>query len=131
MSRLADLLSIHWMAVVFLTAALVAGGGIALLRQRRGTLSYRLIFLASTLGLFGVGGLALPSPWWGFLLVGAALAAFSVTLFVLVLSGRWWAPLGYGLGAVLLLGLGGLVAQPLSEGLLDAFDVALSLRALQ
>ncbi|HEY1860882.1 MAG TPA: VWA domain-containing protein, partial [Gemmataceae bacterium] len=79
----------------------------------------------------GVGGLALPDWWWGLWLAAGAVFVFVVMFFVLVLSGKWWAPLGYAMGALLCLGLGSLVAEPLSESLRDGFDIALSLRPLQ
>src|SRR5437870_12358762 len=104
MRGLSDLIGATWFAAGLLIGALVAGGGVLLLRRRRGTVSYPLLFLAAILGLLGIGGLAMPDPWWGLWLVVGVISVFSVMLLVLVLSGSWWAPLGYALGSLLVPG---------------------------
>jgi len=80
--------------------------------------------------LAGVGGLALPyeaALWLGV----AALAALVVMLIAVITSGWWWAPLGYTVGALLLLSAGGLCADPFGETLVDVCKIALSLEPTQ
>src|SRR5712692_2607073 len=108
MSRLSDLLSTHWFAAVLLVSALLAGGWVFVLRRRRGALSIPLLLITAVLALLGVGGFALPDWWWGLWLTVGAVFTFVVMFFVLVLTGKWWTPLGYAAGALLFFGLGGL-----------------------
>jgi uncharacterized membrane protein len=108
-----------------------AGAWGLLRRQRADALSLPWLVLAASLACFGIGGLALPEEWWGFWLGAAALAVLAGMLLVVVLSGKWWAPLGYAAAAVLLAGFGGMITEPAGDALRDGLDIALSLRALQ
>jgi uncharacterized membrane protein len=84
----------HWLALALPTL------GLALLFLRRW-----LLFALACI-LVGVGGLAIPGGGWGLgiFLAGSGLLVF--LLFVVVISGKWSAGLGYFAAAVLLLGLG-------------------------
>jgi uncharacterized membrane protein len=125
MDRLLHILATHWFGGVLAVVAVLLGV-LLLLRRRRGTWSFPLILFGCTFSLLGIGGLALPAEW-GLWLAMAALAVLAVMLLVVFLSGHWWAPLGYGVGAVLLLGIGGWVTVAASEALSEVGRVVLSL----
>ena len=98
MTRLAELLSLHWFAVLLLAVALALAVA-AVARRGRG-----LGLLAAALALLGLGDF-LPADWAFWLAVAAAALLFGELVF-LILSSHWSAVLGYATGAALLLGLG-------------------------
>jgi hypothetical protein len=127
MSRLADLLSSHWFVSALLAAALLTAGISVYRRQRQGKLHLGLPVLAATLGLLGIGGLAL-SDFWALCLASGVLAGFLLLFVTLLLTGKWWPPVAWALAALLVLGLGGTIAHTASESLTDAYN---SLRTLE
>src|SRR3954469_789698 len=128
MSGPVNFLATHWFAALLLAVALVLG--LFLLRKRGTSAAFWLLLIGSAFALAGVGGLLVPEDWALWLTLGAAAALF-VMLLVVVLTGRWWAPLGYGVGGLLLLGLGGLGADAAGSGLVEAAKVLASLEAIQ
>ncbi len=130
MNWAADFLANHWLSLVLLLAALVLGAFLLVLRQRRQAWSIPLLLLGSSFALLGLGGLTLPFAWalW---LGAAALAILFVMLLVVITSGSWWAPLGYTIGALLLLGIGGVCADPLTEWLSEAGRVVVGMEFTQ
>jgi uncharacterized membrane protein len=126
MSEVFHFLLWRWPALAFLGAAVV----LALLWLRRGHRSPGLLLASSTLALAGSGGLVLPAAVGAWLAAGAAFA-LALLLAVVILTDRWWAPLGYGAGAVLLLGLGAMAARPVGQGLVRAGQFLLGLEPLQ
>src|SRR4051812_49004694 len=115
MTPILDLLRATWPALGLGAVALVAG----LLGLRRSSDNkpgawkcYALGGVAASLALGQLIG-----PTAGVWLFAVALAALLVKLVVVVASGNWYAPLGWALGALALLGLGGLTLRPLTEGL--------------
>jgi Mg-chelatase subunit ChlD/uncharacterized membrane protein len=119
----------HWFAVLLLAVALVMAA-FALRSQLRGALSLGWLLPAAGLALAGAGGLALEPEWGGWIAAGAA-TAFFVMLIVLILTSHWLRPLAYAFGALLALGLGGLVTLAASEGLVEAGRTLASLEPAQ
>jgi uncharacterized membrane protein len=120
MSRLLALFlahwAVYWFADLFLAVALLLGVLLLLRRRRQGTWPPGLAVAVAAFTLAGVGGLALPF-WWGLGVVSGALALLAGMIVVLLLSGSWSAYLGWAAGALLVLGLGGLVSVPVGETL--------------
>jgi uncharacterized membrane protein len=119
MDQLIPFLARHWLAGVLVVVGLLLGALLLLRWRRRGDWSLSLLLGSAGCGLLGVGGLALPAAWAWWLTV-AVLAVWFGMLLVLVLSGHWWAPLGYTAGGLALLGLGGLGAARVGAGLGEA-----------
>src|SRR5437868_3713306 len=107
MSGLVSFLTTHWFAELLLAVALVLG--IFLLRRRGTPAAFGLLLVGAAFALTGLGGLVVPEDWAFWLCMGTAAVLF-VMLLVVVVTGQWWSPLGYGVGGLLLLGLGGLGA---------------------
>ena len=124
MSGLVSFVATHWFAVLLLAVALVLG--IFLLRRRGTPAAFWLLLAGAALALAGLGGLVMLEDWALWLSIGTAAALF-VMLLVVVVTGKWWAPLGYGVGGLLLLGLGGLGAKLIGQGLVEAAGVLASL----
>src|SRR5262249_1507318 len=125
-----DLLAENWFSLLLLLLTLGLGASLLLLRYRRKTWSLPLLLSGSAVGLIGAGGMLLPvdSGLW----IGAAmLAVLFVMLLVVITSGSWWAPLGYTVGAVLLLAIGGAACETVGEWLAETGKVALSLEPTQ
>src|SRR5258707_1229087 len=61
----------------------------------------------------------------------ACRSAAGGMLVVLVTSSHWWAPLGYTVGSLLLLGLGGLGVRAAGDGLTEGFQLIRSLEPTQ
>ena len=118
-----DVLAEHWFSFLLLAIALVLGVSVLNVWRRRGEWSLPLLLVGSAAALLGVGGLALP-VMWGLWLAGAALAILFVMLLMVITTGSWYAPLGYSVGALLLLGLGGAGSSAVA-GRSDATAVAL------
>src|SRR5438874_7752301 len=105
MNRLQDWLMTHWFAGTLVGVALLLGLVLLLLRRRRGSWSVPLLATGGVIGLLGVGGLVLPllPPPVGLWVLLAAVAFLIVMFVVLVVSGYWYAPAGWGAGVVLAL----------------------------
>jgi uncharacterized membrane protein len=116
-----DYLVAHWLALALVVGG-VGWGAILLWRRRR-------VSFAAALVLAGVGGLLLPTSA-GAWVAGLALATLFLMVSVVVLTGRWWAPLGYVAGAAVLVGLGAW-AGPLGRAVVRAGRFLSSLDALQ
>jgi uncharacterized membrane protein len=127
MGRLSNLLSTHWFVFSLFAAGLLAAGFSLFRQQRTGRHSFSLLLLASTLGLLGVGGLAV-SDFWGLCVASVAVGALLLTFVVMLLSGKWWPPLAWTLAALCVIGLGGAITSTASEMLTDAYG---SLRTLE
>lgn len=126
MDSLTHFLATHWFSLLLLGVAL--GLGVLLLRSRRRqeAWSLPLLLFTSAFALASAGGLALRPDWGMWLAVGAA----AVLIFMLVLvvaTGRWSATLGYCVGALILLGLGGFSTVAASESLSEVGKAFLSL----
>lgn len=125
MDRLQHFLVLHWFGAFLLGIGLILGG-LLLWRWRRGAWSLPLLLSSVAFLLVGTGGLALQSAW-GMWLAAGALATLVVMFVIVVLTSRWWAPLGYAMGALLLLGIGGWSTVAASEALNEAGRILLSL----
>jgi uncharacterized membrane protein len=125
-----DLLAEHGLSILLLATALVLGTSLLIVRRRRGAWSLPLLLLSSAFALVGAGGLALPFTWalW---LAGAMLALLFVMLLLVITTGAWSAALGYGIGALLLLGLGGAGNHAVAQGLTEAGNLFVSLEPTQ
>jgi uncharacterized membrane protein len=120
-----DLLATHWFAFLLLVGAL----GLGAAEWWRGGFRNGLAFFplaSAALALLALGGLVVPFDvaFWG---VSLALTALFVALVVVVWTGRWSAPLGWILGGFLLLGLGGLAANAVGQGLVEAGRILIHL----
>ena len=118
----------NWSAVLLLGLAVALPLAPAVRRRR--VPSVAVLLTSASLGVAGVGGLALPVDW-GVWTAASAAAVLFVMLLVLVTTGRWYAPLAYAVGAVLLVGLGSMAAGPVGEGLVEAVHTLRHLEALQ
>lgn len=137
MAYLPDLLANHWFTIFLVTLAGLLGIR-HLLRWHQsqdGSLA-PLIFIA----LAGLGGvvsilvgeyavLEHPSSW-SWWVSGTALTGFMIMIAVLLLNGSWSSKLGYGLGALLMFGLGGLCAKTISRASLVIIKTLSRLEAL-
>lgn len=102
-----------------LALALAVIVGVALLwKARRSGWSLLTALTAAAFALLGVGGLTLPGGWAGWALSGAALSLL-LMLVVLISTGHWWRPLAWSVAVVALLGLGGVLNGPISDGMLE------------
>src|SRR5262245_570136 len=128
MSQAIDYFANHWFAGLSLGIAVLLAGLFLWIRRRQEESSRGLLFVASAFALFGLGGFTLPllapavraagwgqslepavlSLWVAGVVFGLALMVIFAKVFVLIVSGNWYAPAGYAAGVVLLLGLGGL-----------------------
>src|SRR5260370_28356735 len=94
----------NWFSLLLLIVAISLGAPLLIAYSRRRSWSLPLLLTGAAFALLGVGGLVLPfsiSLWVG----AAAAAIFFGMLLVVITTGSWWAPLGYTIGAVLLLTL--------------------------
>jgi uncharacterized membrane protein len=136
MDRLRDFFGTHWFSSLLIGVALFLG--LLLWRRRqRGDWSPPLLLAGSALALAGLGGLAtagdtpvVPFAVAFWLSAAAALALFGAFL-VTVVTGRWWAPAGYALAAVLVLGLGGVCAPAVGDGLVAAGKALLNVEVVE
>jgi len=131
MGQVLDYLQVHSLAVTLLGLGALLGICLIVEQWRRKTWSATLLLSSASLGLLGLGGLLLGASSWVPWAASAAAACLFLMLAVVVLTGNWWAPLGYTVGAVLLLGLGGMSAEPGARGLNATSKMLLSLQPLQ
>lgn len=94
---------------------LLAAGTILAVRARQGRWSRGLLFCLAFLVLLAAGGAWVPVDW-GVWIALASVVAFAGMAAVLLVSERWWAPLGYILGAALVIGIGGTLGRGVSHG---------------
>src|SRR6267378_5625516 len=89
-----------------------------------------LLLSGSAFALLGFGGLALRLDWalW---LAGTMLTILFVMVLVVITTGSWSARLGYSVGALLLIGLGGAGCGIITRGLSEAGKLLTSLEATQ
>jgi uncharacterized membrane protein len=118
-----DYLRDYWLVLLLLLSAV----GLAVFVGQR---SWRRPLLPAALALLGAGNLAL-STGPAFWVAAAALAILFGMLLILILTGGWWAPLGYAVAAALLLGLGGLCIPTVSRELVQFYFLLRSLEAVQ
>jgi uncharacterized membrane protein len=126
MNPIPEYLASHWLSVVLIAMALLAAAVALTLKQRRGAWPWGWIASVLIVALIGIGGLALPFEiaFW----IGAGvLAAIFLAALVLIISGAWYAPLGFGLGVLFCLALGGVGSAWLGQGLMEAWRTVLSL----
>jgi uncharacterized membrane protein len=130
MNQATEFLTGNWFSLVLLLLSLGTGGALLQVRRRRQSWSIGLLLLGATLGLMGLGGLSLPFEWalW---VGGVSLAVLFGMLLVVIVSGSWSAVLGYILGGLLLLGVGGICNAAIGEGLAEAGKTAISLEPTQ
>ncbi|HEV3237093.1 MAG TPA: vWA domain-containing protein, partial [Gemmataceae bacterium] len=130
MSQAVEFASTNWFAaflVVFslLLAALLAAFG----RSRTNHLTAWLI-LCACIGSIGLGGLVIPGDWAMWLGAGSLVLMFGMIL-VLLVSGRWWAPLAWAAFGFGLVSMGSLTAGETGEALARTGERLLSLRPMQ
>jgi len=131
MVQVLDYLQVHSFTAALLGLGVFLGAFLLVGRRRRKTWSLPLILSCAAVGLLGVGGLLLAPTDWAVWIASVAAACLFVMLAMVVLTGNWWAPLGYVVAAVLLLGLGGIAADPGSRTLHAAARLLTSLQPLQ
>src|SRR5262249_513419 len=115
-----DYLTTHWFAGLLLAIAFALGVALLSVRRQRAAWPLSLVLPGVATLLMGLGGLVLPATGGAALLTVAALGVLVFLLVIVVLTGRWWAPLGYTVGGFLLLGLGGVGAGAVGAALREA-----------
>jgi uncharacterized membrane protein len=127
----------HWFALVLLGMAVFLGAWLLVHWQKLKIWSLPILLPASALALTAIGGLLLPALWGitgttiGIWLTMGALGVLFVMLLLVVVTSRWWAPLGYALGALFFVGLGGACTPSISQGLSEAGRTLTRLEAIQ
>lgn len=119
MGRITPLMERHGLALVLLVVGVALGQWLWRRRRAgRGQLFWPVLILA--IGLFGLGGLILPSEaaLWS---AGAFAALLFLAVLVVLISGTWSYYVGLVLGAGLALSLGGWLMRPVNTGLGDAY----------
>jgi uncharacterized membrane protein len=130
MDGLREYLSENWFACVWGALALVLSIVAVLLRPLRPAAAMALWILGAVGALMALGGLVLPFYWASWTLAVPVVVLFGMVLVVIV-TGRWWAPLGYSVGGLALVGLGGVCLPAVGRGLAEVGDVLLKLEAGQ
>lgn len=130
MNRALDFLAGHWFATVLVVIAAACAVVVAINRRRQASLLLPLLLAAAGFGALAAGDLVVPSDWAAWLAVGAAVALF-LMLMTVILTGKWWAPLGYTVAALLLVGLGALSLTTVGHELSDWYTLLRSLEASQ
>src|SRR5579871_1483942 len=120
----------HWFSILLLAIALVLGASLLNVWRRRREWSWPLMLTGSAFSLLGVGGLTLQTEW-GLWLSGAMLAVLFIMVLLVITTGSWSALLGYGVGALLLVGVGGLGNRAIARGLSETGKVLASLEPTQ
>lgn len=131
----------HWLSGLLAGIALILGLRLLLASKRDRVLSFPLLLWTCALGCLALGGIAtagvdhfnlLTNPaLWGWWATGVALAVLFGALLLVVTTGRWSAGLGYTLGVVLLLGMGGVWSEAVGKCLLDGAKVVIRLEPLE
>ncbi len=123
MQRFLYMLEHNGLAALALLAAAV-GFAWYFLRRKPGERLSALAVLSGGAALFGVGALAMPdeASMWTAIACGGLLFVASL---VLLISSNWSFYLGLLLGGGLCLGLGGLIARPISETIYQAVRTAI------
>jgi uncharacterized membrane protein len=67
--------------------------------------------------MLAIGALVAPHGAGGLWLTGIAALALLISVAVVILTGKWWTPIGYVLGSLTLLFLGGIAAWPVAAGM--------------
>ena len=131
MSQVLDYLRLHSLASALMATSVVLGALLLIRRSRRKSWPLRLLFCGGALAILGAGGLFLATAdWTPWLAAGAAACLFAM-LAVVVLTGKWSTTLASVAGGLLLLGLGGMAADPGSRVLNAAVKMLASLRPTQ
>jgi len=128
MGQVLDYIQVHSFAVALLGLGFLLAICLVVGHRRRGSWSKPLLLSGASFGLLGLGGLLLGASNWAPWLASGAGACL---LAVVVLTGNWWALLGYVAGAVLLLGLGGMGGDPGARALHATARLLASLQPLQ
>jgi uncharacterized membrane protein len=131
MAQVLDYVLSHSFPAGAFALALVPAALLLLARRRRGAWSVPLLLSSAAFALLGLGGLTLASTDGAAWVAAVALTVLFGMLAVVALTGTWWAPLGYAVGALLLLGLGGVAAEPATQGLNASARLLASLEPLQ
>src|SRR5438132_908519 len=130
MYQAVEYLKENWFSLLLLAVAVGLGAALLIAYSRRGGWSLPLLLTGAALALLGLGGLVLPfdiALWAG---AGAAAILFGMLL-VVITTGSWWAPLGYVIGAVLFLTIGGICNAAVGVGLAEAGKTIISLEPTQ
>lgn len=117
----------HWLALLLLG---IAGLWLVLCALRRSRLLTPALVPIAGLMVLGVGGtgfLGSDAAMW--LAIASATMLFAMLVFVVV-SGQWWAPAGYALLAILLVGIGGWGLPLATRGVNEAAVFVSTLRPL-
>src|SRR6266478_1996333 len=130
MNRPLEFFAEHWFSVLLLAIALLLAASLLNVWRRRREWSLTLLLSGSAFALLGFGGLALRLDWalW---LAGAMLTILFVMVLVVITTGSWSARLGYIVGALLLVGLGGAGCGVITRGLSEAGKLLVSLEPTQ
>src|SRR5437588_7720621 len=130
MYQAVEYLKENWFSLLLLAVAVSLGAALLIAYSRRGSWSLSLLLTGAAFAFLGLGGLVLPfdiALWSG---AGAAAILFSMLL-VVITTGSWWAPLGYGIGAALFLTIGGICNAAVGVGLAEAGKTIISLEPTQ
>ncbi|MSQ93599.1 MAG: VWA domain-containing protein [Gemmataceae bacterium] len=130
----------HWLAFLCLFADLGLATGVLLHWRRRGNWAWEYYLPAAIVASFGVGVLvfALKSeqmphdylipPWISLATFLSSFVIFVLMLVIVIATGFWSAPLGYGLMCTFFVGLGGATVGYISDALHIAGVFLVSLR---
>jgi uncharacterized membrane protein len=130
MSQAVQFASTNWFAAFLVVFALLLGTLLAAFGRSRINHLTAWLVLCAYIGSIGLGGLALPGDWAIWLSVGSLAVMFGMTL-VLLVSGRWWAPLAWATLGCGLVSVGGLLAEGTGEAFGRTGERLLSLRPMQ
>jgi uncharacterized membrane protein len=120
MSALLVFLNSHWLPALLIGVAVLLSCGLGLGRGR--IVRWRQpLFLTSLAGMIaGLGGLAIPPQWGGWLFVSALVSLVGLFL-LLALSGLWWRWLALGFAVLAVFGMGGLWLNAAGAAILDLY----------
>ena len=124
-----DYLANHWLACVCAAMSLVLAGRMLFVRRRQARWSLPLLLCSLGLVLLAVGGFF--AGTWAVWVTGASVAALAGMLLVVIMTGFWWAPLGYAAAGLLVTGLGGIALEPATHWLHDSGKFLLTLETGQ
>src|SRR5262249_22483061 len=115
---------------MFIVTGLAVGLAYVIQRLKRRSPAEWVLVLGAASLIVGLGGLILPEEvaLW----VGVGTVVFWIAILgVLAFSGRWWQPLGWTAGAMLLFAFGGSYSSAIGTGLIEMGRTLSSLRPTQ
>ena len=130
MNQALEFIADKWFSLALLVLAVVCAGLLLYWRLRRQSWSLSLLLVGAALACVAIGGLVIQfevALWMG----GGLLLVLFGMLLVVIITGSWWAPLGYFVGTLLLAAIGGAGSEAAGQGLVEAGKVLTSLEATQ